>query len=165
MPRNGKFLILFNKFFCVQVKVHWLGPIVKWYTLVYESTLWNPYIRGGTYVLRKNWFFFPPPSPPSPHSLSLETTPLEFVDRVGGGEWELRVWWWPKEHGSSRQKYFQEFYGLWIQNLNSWKKNQTCLCYLGAKLFLPWCLKKKLFQLSKISPDLNLIDPLRRRFN
>lgn len=85
MPRNGKFLILFNKFFCVQVKVHWLGPIVKWYTLVYESTLWNPYIRGGTYVLRKNWFFFSPPSPPSPHSLSLETTPLEFVDRVGGG--------------------------------------------------------------------------------
>ena len=84
---------------------------------------------------------------------------------TGGGEWELRVWWWPKEHGSSRQKYFQEFYELWIQNLNSWKKNQTCLCYLGAKLFLPWCLKKKLFQLSKISPDLNLKDPLRRRFN
>lgn len=36
--KKWKFLILFNKFFCVQVKVHWLGPIVKWYTLVYEST-------------------------------------------------------------------------------------------------------------------------------
>lgn len=47
---------------------------------------------------------------------------------------------------------------LWIMNLKFElvKKNQTCLCYLGAKLFLPWCLKKKLFQLSKISPDLNL---------
>ena len=139
MPRNGKFLILFNKFFCVQVKVHWLGPIVKWYTLVYESTLWNPYIRGGIYVLRKNWFFFPPPSPPSPHSLSLETTPLEFVDRVGGGGGGggLWVWRWPKEYGSSRQKILSRI--LWIMNskFELVKKNQTCLCYLRAKLFLP----------------------------
>lgn len=45
------------------------------------------------------------------------------------------------------------------------KKSQTCLCYLWAKLFLPDVKKKKLFQLSKISPDLNLKDPLRRRFN
>lgn len=127
MPRNGKFLILFNKFFCGQVKVHWLGPIVKWYTLVYESTPWNPYIRGGTYV------------PPSPHSLSLETTPLEFVDRVGveGLAMTKRIW-------KFATKIFSRI--LWIMNskFELVKKNQTCLCYLRAKLFLPDVKKKKI---------------------
>ena len=45
------------------------------------------------------------------------------------------------------------------------REKKSNLPNLRAKLFLPDVKKKKLFQLSKISPDLKLKDPLRRRFN